>query len=75
MRRRYSEGCLPTPSSHGSEEDDIGDTVQDLMEEVASLEEVISQIDASSKMPFNSHNAADCHLNDLYHPSVDETTQ
>ena len=29
-----------------------GDTAQDLMEEVASLEEVLSQMGAPSKMPF-----------------------
>ena len=42
-------GTSPIPSSHNGEE---GDTVQDLKEEVASLEELLSQIGTPSKTPF-----------------------
>ena len=46
------KGAATTPSSHGGEAGDTGKTVQDLLEEVASLEEVLLQMDTSSKMPF-----------------------
>ena len=46
------KGASPTPSSHGSEVGDTGDTAPDQMEEVASLEEALSQMGASSKIPF-----------------------
>ena len=39
----------PTPSSHGGEP---CDTAQDQIEEVASMEEVLSQMGTSPKMPF-----------------------
>ena len=45
------KGSSSTPSSHDGEAGDTGDMVQDLMEEVASLEKVLSQMSASSKMP------------------------
>ena len=46
------KGASSTPLSHGAEVGDTGDTVQVLMEEVASLEEVLLQMGASSKIPF-----------------------
>ena len=46
------KGASPILSCHGSEADDTGDMVQDLMEEVTSFEEVLSEMCASSKMPF-----------------------
>ena len=46
------KGASPTLSSHGGKAGDTGNTVQDLMEEVSSLEEVLLQMGASSKTPF-----------------------
>ena len=43
----------PTLSSHVSEAGDTDDVVCDLRDKVASLEEALSQIGASSKMPFH----------------------
>ena len=43
------KGASPTMLSHGGEQ---GDTAQNLMEEVASMEEVFSPMGAPSKMPF-----------------------
>ena len=43
---------FPTLSSCTSEAGDLGDTVQDLRDEVASLEEALSQMGTSSQMPF-----------------------
>ena len=45
------KGTSPTLSSHGGEVDDTGDTAKDLMEEVASLKEVLLQMGTSSKTP------------------------
>ena len=42
----------PTLSSCVGEAGDTGDVVYDLIDEVASLEEALSQMGASSKMPF-----------------------
>ena len=42
----------PTPLSHGGEQGDTGDTAQDLIEEVALMKEVFSQMGTPSKMPF-----------------------
>ena len=42
-----------TLSSHVGEAGDTGDVVSDLRDEVASLEESLSQMGASSKMPFH----------------------
>ena len=46
------KGISPTPSSHVGEADNRGDVVCDLRDEVASLGEALSQMGASSKMPF-----------------------
>ena len=46
------KGISPTPSSHAGEAGDTGDVVHDLRDEVASLEEALSQMGTSSKMPF-----------------------
>ena len=42
----------PTASSHGGEAGDTGNAVQDLRDDVASLEEGLSQMGAPSEMPF-----------------------
>ena len=47
------KGISPTPSSCAGEAGDMGDVVHDLRDEVASLEEALSQMVASSKMPFH----------------------
>ena len=47
--RGTHKGPYPTLSSHGCE---LGDTAQDLMKEVASVEEVFSHMGTSSKTPF-----------------------
>ena len=47
------KGVSSTPSSHTCEAGDTGDVVHDLRDEVASLEEALSQMGASSKMPFH----------------------
>ena len=44
---------FPTPSSHTGEAGDTGDVVHDLMDEVALLEEALSHMGTSSKMPFH----------------------
>ena len=41
-----------TPSSHRGEAGSTGDAVQDLRDDVDSLEEGMSQMGASPKMPF-----------------------
>ena len=46
------KGASHTLSSHGGEQADTGNTAQDLMEEVASMEEVFSHLDAPSKVSF-----------------------
>ena len=46
------KGAFPTPSSHGGEADDTGDAVHDLRDDVALLEEELSEMDAPSKTPF-----------------------
>ena len=46
------KGISPTPSSHVGEAGDTGDVVCDLRDEVASLEDALSQMGTSSKMPF-----------------------
>ena len=52
-RADAQKGASPTPSSHGGEVGDTGNTAPDQKEEVASLEESLSQMGASSKMPFH----------------------
>ena len=47
------KGISPTLSSDAGEAGDTGDIVCDLRDEVASLEEALSQMGASSKMPFH----------------------
>ena len=42
----------PTPVSHRGEASDTGEAVQDLRDDVDSMEEEVSQIGASPKMPF-----------------------
>ena len=61
--------------SCGGEAGDTDNTVQDLMENVASLEEVLLQMSASSKIPLDSHDPADHYPNNLCHLRIDETTQ
>ena len=46
-------GISPTPQSHVAEAGDTGDVVHDLRDEVASLEDALSQIGASSRTPFH----------------------
>ena len=50
--RDVQKGTSLTMPSDGGKPGDTFDMVQDMMEEVASLEEVLSQMGASSKMPF-----------------------
>ena len=50
--RGTQKGASPTLLSHGDEQGDTGNTAKDLMEEVASMEEVFSQMGAPSTMPF-----------------------
>ena len=45
-------GASSIPSSHGGEQGDTGNTAQTLMDEVASMEEVFSQMGTPFKMPF-----------------------
>ena len=66
------KGASSTLSSHGG---DPGNTVPDLMEEVASLEKELLQMGASSKMSFNSHDPVDHCPNNLYHLSIDVRPQ
>ena len=47
------KGTSPTLSSHVIEAGDTGDVVCDLIDEVASLEEALSQMGASSRTPFH----------------------
>ena len=47
------KGISPTPSSYVSETVDTGDVVHDWRDDMASLEEAISQMDTTSKMPFH----------------------
>ena len=42
----------PYLSSHAGEASNMGEVVPDLRDEVATLEEELSQMDASSKTPF-----------------------
>ena len=46
-------GISSTPLSSVAEADDTGDVVCDLRDEVALLEEALSQMGTSSKMPFH----------------------
>ena len=48
------KGISPTPLSHVGEAGNTGDVVCDLRDVVASLEEALSQMDTSSKIPFCS---------------------
>ena len=43
------EGAFPTQSSHGGEAPDTGNAVHDLRDDVASLEEELSQMGTPSK--------------------------
>ena len=47
------KGISPTPLSHAGETGDMGDVVHDLRDAVASLEEALSQMGASSMTPFH----------------------
>ena len=69
------KGTSPTPLSHAGEASNTGDVVCDLRDEVASLEEALLQMGSYSKCPSTLHDTADCHLNDLYHLSVNKVTQ
>ena len=46
-------GFSPTPLSHAGEAGDTGDVIHDWRDEVAWLEEALSQMDTASKMPFH----------------------
>ena len=48
-------GASPTPSSHGGEAGDTGDAGQDLRDDVASLEEGLSQMGAPSQDALQIH--------------------
>ena len=50
--RLLKKGIFPTLLSHAGKAGNTGDVVCDLGDEVASLEEALSQMGASSKMPF-----------------------
>ena len=50
----HAKGAFPTPSSDGGEQGDTGDTAQDLLEEVESMEEAFSQIHILTNL--DSHN-------------------
>ena len=57
--KNAAKGGGKAPSSNSStlsspvgEAGDLGDAIQDLRDEVASLEEALSQMGASSQMPF-----------------------
>ena len=45
-------GASPTPSSHGVEQGDTANTAQNLIKEIASMEEVFLLMCAPSKIPF-----------------------
>ena len=47
------KGISLTPSPHAGEASNMGDVVSDLRDEVALLEEALSQMGASSKMPYH----------------------
>ena len=47
------KGISPTPSSCVGEAGDTDHVAHDLRDEVASLEDTLSQMGTSSKMPFN----------------------
>ena len=47
------KGISPTPSSCAGKAGDTGDVVHDLMDEVASWEDTLSQMGSSSKMAFH----------------------
>ena len=47
------KGTSPFPLSHAGEASDTGDVVHDLRDEVTSLEEALSQMGTSYKMPFH----------------------
>ena len=51
---RCSKSISPTPSTHIGEASDTGNAVQDLRNDVDSLEGGMSWIGASSKMPIRS---------------------
>ena len=69
--RGVQKGASPTPSSHGGEQGDTGNTANDLIKEEASMEDVFSHMGT----PSDSHNWADCHPNDPYHLSINKTAQ
>ena len=66
------KGISPTPSSHAGETGNTGDVDHDLSDEVASLEEALSQMGTSSKCHFTLCDMTDHHPNDLYHLSIDK---
>ena len=47
------KGISPTPLFHVGETGNTGDVVHDLKDKVASLENTLSQMGTSSKMPFH----------------------
>ena len=76
-RRRadVQEGISLTPSFYAGEIVKTVDVVHDLRDEVESLEDALSQMGGSSKMSFHFMLCAGCHLNGLYHLSIDKVTQ
>ena len=69
------KGAFPSLSSHGGDAGDTGNTIQDLMEEVASLEKYYHRWALLPKCPFDSHDPAYGHPNDLYHLIINVTAQ
>ena len=63
------------PLPRVGEAGNIGDVVHELRDEVALLVEALLQMDTYSKCPFALCDAADHHLNDLYHWSTDKVAQ
>ena len=59
------KGISPAPSSCAGEAGDTGDAVCDLRDEVASLDDALSQWPLLPKCPSTLHDAADHCVNDL----------
>ena len=71
LKRVSPPHCHLMQVRHG----DTHDVVHDLRDEVALLEETLSQMGASTKCPSNLCNVADHHLNDLYQLSIVKVAQ
>ena len=74
-RSDAQKGISPTPSSHADETGNTGDVVCDLRDEVALLEEALSQMGTSSKMAFHFAWCGRSLSELFYHLSMDKVTQ